>query len=233
MTLTGAPPTKPAAWPTLRHPQTFISMALAALLLFAGLWHLRVEIAVLAGDSMSVAEGAPASAPAPDQGLSDPRLLKQAAEADLQAALAAPATSRTAREAYEQSSRLMQRSLAARPMDPYLWHRLAAVDYRRNDLIAAARDWRMSVETGTFDPVLRSVRTQSGLTLWPYMDLAGRDAFARFLYAYWQRWPGELAELAVRYQRQGIVLASLAPYPDAASDMDRLFRFFHSQKTGG
>jgi hypothetical protein len=208
-------------------------MVLAALLLFAGLRHLPVEIAVLAGVDVSLAAGTAPLAPASDSGITDPRLLKQAGEAYLQTAIAAPATSRTAREAYQHSSTLLQRSLAARPMDPYLWHRLAAVDYRRNDLIAAARDWRMSVETGTFDPLLRSVRTQSGLTLWPYMDLAGRDAFARFLYAYWQRWPGELAELAIRYQRQGIVLASLAPYPDAASDMDRLFRFFHSQKTGG
>lgn len=215
----------------LLKPPALMSLVLA-LLLPAGLWHLPGEVAVLAaGDEAPAGAGAAATYVA-DEKTSDARLLKLAGEAYLQKALAAPAGSREAREDYEHSSRLMQRSLAERPMDPYLWHRLAAVDYRRNDLIAAAKDWRMSVETGVFDPVLRFSRTQSGLTLWPYMDLEGRDAFSRFLYAYWQRWAGELAELAVKYQRQGIVLASLAPYPDAASDMDRLFRFLHSQKTG-
>jgi hypothetical protein len=232
-------------WKFLARPQTFISLLLAAVLLPVGLNRLPAEIDVFIGGDQGGnpgqeyphrAEGSEASGAlsgAQSYRAADPRLLRIEAENYLVAAQAAAPASRQARTAYDQASRLLRGSLAASPMEPYIWHKLAIVDYRRNDLLNAAQDWRMSVETGLFDPQLRYIRTQTGLLLWPYMDLDARHAFSRMLYSFWQRWPGELAQIATKFQREGIVLASLAPYPDAAADMDRLFRFLHDRQQNG
>jgi hypothetical protein len=115
----------------------------------------------------------------------------------------------------------LRSGLALAPADPFGWNRLAYVEYRSHRLIQAAGAWRLSIETGLFDHGLVPSRAESGLALWPYMDLPARDAFGEELYAYWRWEPTSVAGLAHRFHSESIVQQALARHADAVLDLQR------------
>lgn len=129
---------------------------------------------------------------------------------------------------YEEASARFGRGLAASPTDSWDWHRYAHSLFAAGRYVEAARAWRMSVETGAFDPEIMFVRGQSGLALWRYMDLPAREAFGRQLLVHWRWGPDGLAELMHRYGGGPMAVQALLPWPEAAADLqqrlDRLAR---------
>jgi hypothetical protein len=112
-------------------------------------------------------------------------------------------------------------ALAVSPGDRYAWWWLVAARWNSAQHLAAARAWPVAALSGLFDPSLMFARIAGGVPLWPYMDAAGRDAFAAQLAVHWQWGPGGLAELLKRRQAEAIVRQALAGRPDIADDLAR------------
>lgn len=111
--------------------------------------------------------------------------------------------------------------LTAAPLAPHVWSRLAYAEYARNRFEPAARAWRMSALTGSFDPELMTSRLEAGLALRPYMDVPARDALVGQIVLY-QRWrPVELVALARRFKATAIVRQALASDAEAVADFER------------
>lgn len=123
------------------------------------------------------------------------------------------------RGALDRAARSLTAGLALAPGDSRSWLRLAYVEHRRNRLLEAARAWRLSVVTGVFDPELMFQREESGLALWPYMDLDARDAFGRQIAVHWAWGPSGLSELIHRFGAVAVAQRALAGYPEAAADL--------------
>ncbi|WP_448188437.1 hypothetical protein [Azospirillum sp. sgz301742] len=123
------------------------------------------------------------------------------------------------RGVFDRAARSLMAGLALAPGDSRSWLLLAHVEHRRNRLLEAARAWRLSVVTGLFDPELMFQREQSGLALWPYMDLDARDAFGRQLAVHWAWGPSGLSELIHRFNAIAIAQHALAGHPEAAADL--------------
>lgn len=111
------------------------------------------------------------------------------------------------------------RALAANPTDSWNWHRYAHATYASGLFLEAARAWRMSVETGVFDPDLMFIRAQSGLALWPYMDQAAREAMGRQLLVHWTWGPDGLAEIIAQFGAGALAAQAMARWPDASLDL--------------
>lgn len=112
-------------------------------------------------------------------------------------------------------------ALAAAPLDSLNWYRYAHVNYAAGLYLEAARAWKLSVLTGAFDPDLMFARVESGLALWPYMDLEGREAFGRQLLVHWTWGPDGLAEVLHRFGGGEKAAQVMAAWPEASADLQR------------
>lgn len=120
--------------------------------------------------------------------------------------------------------------LSAAPLAPYDWHRLAYAEYTSHRYHEAVAAWYMSVRTGPFDPVLFPVRLESGMVLYPYMDVASRTAFAGQvrLYAGWSL--HALIQHALRLNAVETIRPFLASQPATLAEFDRLLPLLEARQ---
>lgn len=114
-------------------------------------------------------------------------------------------------------------TLAAAPLAPYTWQRLAYVEYAAARFHEATAAWRMSARMGAFDPVLIPQRFYFGLALYPYMDHGTRELFAEQIRLYGRWRTHDLAELMKRTPvAVPVIRSALASDPMIASEVERI-----------
>jgi hypothetical protein len=116
----------------------------------------------------------------------------------------------------------LRQALAAAPLAPYDWHRLAYVEYASHRLHEAVAAWYMSTKTGRFDPVLIPVRFESGLVFYPYMDIRSRQALADQVQLYADWGLHALIEHGLRLNAIETIRPFLVSQPATLAEFDRL-----------
>jgi hypothetical protein len=116
---------------------------------------------------------------------------------------------------------LLERALALAPGDRYGWCWLVYARWESAQPVAAALAWRAAVLTGAFDPALMFLRAENGITLWPYMDAATRQAFGQQLFVHWRWGPDGLTDLLDRFDARSLAAEALSDRPDVAADLMR------------
>jgi len=135
----------------------------------------------------------------------------------LQAANKAPAADRKALLAASETA--TRNSLAASPGNPSQWLRLAHLRDIQGDVGGTIMAWRLSVLTGSFEPVIMESRLRMGVRLMPWMDTDTAGLLPRQVRNTLQTAPGLIVELADQPDTAALVHSAM----EKVTEQERLY----------
>src|SRR5205823_2599488 len=99
----------------------------------------------------------------------------------------------------------LRKALELRPMSPYTWANLAAVDYHLGDTGKAFRSALVrAAELGPHEPEVQATIASFGLAVWNEVDAQTQAAIERSVAAGMRREPREMLQIAQRRGRLAI-----------------------------
>ncbi len=111
---------------------------------------------------------------------------------------------------YDEAERVVSRSLALGPVDPYAWARLAHIAWRRDrDARTAVAALRASIQVGAYEPTLVAWRVGLILQLWDATAAEDRPAFAAQIRQLARDQPEALDRLSAAEPEAGRIVAEV------------------------